>query len=692
MRRLGMVVAMGALAVWATWPLATCLSECLVDAASQPRAVAPAVRPDIDLTLWILAWTTHALGTDPTRLFDANVFHPAPRSLTTTEHMLGALPVYLPIAWAAGDPVAAHQGTLLATFVLSGLALAVLVEAWTGSWAAAFAAGAGFALSPFRLDHAGILPMTGVQYLPLVVLAAERTVSRAAPGRWAAALALFLIVQALHSYYLAYASFVMTGVLLAVVLMADARARARAAWLAGAYAAAAGVVAAVSIPYFVAHGGGGEAPSPAFVQAASARPGRTGATGMALLALAAVPLWQRGTRGRVAGVWLAALAGVALVCHLLALGPTIALAGLTLPGPYALAAAVVPGWSMVRAPVRLSAPVVMGACALAGVALAGAFELTGRRRRAASAAVVVLALVLAGVTVRRPLVAPTAETPAMIPPVYRWLGSASPGAIVEIPFHPFQRADPAGRAVEARRTYRSVVHWQPMLGGYGGYAPPTYAAVGALVEALPDPRAAELLARLSGLRRIVVHDAELDADRRAAWDAAAAYAQVARLGDDRVLELLGAPAPDLMDAFLSDGETTPLGTPRAALAERDRRALLALEAPLARVPRLRPVALAVRVRNVGTAPWPAVGATRRGLVTVAVRWTDAAGRSRETTDAGRLPWDLPPGAEAVAHATIPPPRDALPVRFEIGLAQDGRWFDGTLALSADASGAVRACD
>ncbi|HWP65931.1 MAG TPA: hypothetical protein VNO26_08475, partial [Candidatus Limnocylindria bacterium] len=348
----------------------------------------------------------------------------------------------------------------------------------------------------------------------------------------------------------------------------------------------------------------------------------------------------------------------------------------------------------VRAPVRLSAPVVMGACALAGVALAGALELTGRRRRAASAAVVALALVLAGVSVRRPLVAPTAETPAMIPPVYRWLGSASPGAIVEIPFQPFQRADPVGRAVEARRTYRSVVHWQPMLGGYGGYAPPTYAAVGALVEALPDPRAAELLARLSGLRRIVVHDAELDADRRAAWDAAAdAYAEVARLGDDRVLELGGAPAPDLMAAFLSDGETTPLGTPRAALAERDRRAVLALDAPLARVPRLRPAALAVRVRNAGTARWPAVGATRRGLATVAVRWTDAAGRSRETADAGRLPWDLSPGAETVAYATIPPPpRGAPAVQLEIGLAQDGRWFDGALALSADASGAVRACD
>src|SRR5262245_41133077 len=102
MRRLGMVVAMGALAVWATWPLASCLSRCLVDPSLAPPLVAPAIRPDIDLTQWILAWTTHALTTDPTQLFHANIFHPAAASLTSSEHLLGALPIYLPLALLTG--------------------------------------------------------------------------------------------------------------------------------------------------------------------------------------------------------------------------------------------------------------------------------------------------------------------------------------------------------------------------------------------------------------------------------------------------------------------------------------------------------------------------------------------------------------------------------------------------------------
>jgi hypothetical protein len=338
--------------------------------------------------------------------------------------MLGALPVSLPIALVTGDPVVAHQGTLLATFVLAGLSLAVLVHAWTHCWAAAFAAGAAFAYSPFHLGHLWVLPMAGIQYLPLIVLAAERTVTSRAPGRWALSLAALLAVQALHSYYLAYATFGMAAVLVAVGLVADAPARRRSAWLVGALGAAAVVVALVSIPYVTARRTGAlEPPNPAFVQLASARPGWTGAPVVALMALALLPLWRRAVRGRVGGVWLIALGAAALASHLLALGPVIQVGPVSVPGPFSWAAALVPGWHLVRAPLRLSAPAVLGVCTLAGVGVAGLLDVFGPRRRLASALVVVAAVLLVGATVRRPLVVPTGETPPMIPDVYRWLAT-----------------------------------------------------------------------------------------------------------------------------------------------------------------------------------------------------------------------------------------------------------------------------
>jgi hypothetical protein len=694
MRRLGMVVAMVALALWATWPLASCLSSCLVDPGLSPPMVAPAVRRDIDLTLWILAWTTHALATDPLHLFDANIFHPAPLSLAASEHMLGALPVYLPLALVTGDPVAAHQATLLATFVLSGLALGALVGSWTGSWPAAFAAGAAFAYSPFRLDHAAMLPMGGVQYLPLIVLATERTVTSRAPGRWAASLAILLTVQALHSYYLAFGAFVMTGVLVVVVLAGDPSARRRWPWLAGALGAAVVVVAIASLPYVIARRGGAfDPPNPAFVQLASARPGRTGASIATLVAMVLMPFWRRGIRGRIGGIWLIATALAAVTCHLLALGPVIHIDGVTVPGPFALAARLVPGWQLIRAPLRLSAPAVLGACTLAGVGLAGIIDALGARRRLGGVLVATLALVLVAMTVRRPLVTTSGETMSMVPAVHRWLAEAPRGTVVEIPFHPFDLVG-RGRDVEARRTYRSIVHWQRMLGGYSGYVPPSYAAVSGLVQALPDARAARLLARSTGLHWIVLHRDELDPEARRAWAGArSGYVVVARFGRDLVLRPRESLPADLLHAFVADDRrVTSLGTPRAPMPADGLQGRLELETPLARVPRLAPVSLALRVRNDGHTTWPALGAAAHGLVTLGYRWRDTAGGIVARTDAGRVPWDLAPGEQVVGRVVVvPPPRDVHPVRLEIGLVQDGRWFDDPMVRCFDASGVGIGC-
>src|SRR6185436_9208169 len=249
---------------------------------------------------------------------------------------------------------------------------------------------------------------------------------------------------------------------------------------------------------------------------------------------------------------------------LLALGPAIHVRGMTMPGPFALMADVVPGWQLIRAPFRLSAPAVLGACALAGIGLAGMIDALPWRRALVDALVVGLAVLCVVTTVRRPLVIPTAETPSMVPEVHRWLAAAPRGPVVEIPFHPFRLVD-RGRDVEARRMYRSIVHWQPLLGGYSGYTPPSYAAVSSLVQTLPDPRAAHLLARTTGLRWIVLHRDELDHDARRAWRRGhSAYVVVARFGRDVVLRVRASSPADLVEAFVADDRrVTPLGTTRS---------------------------------------------------------------------------------------------------------------------------------
>jgi len=418
-----------------------------------------------------------------------------------------------------------------------------------------------------------------------------------------------------------------------------------------------------------------------------------GASVAPLVAIALLPLWRRGVRGRVGGVWVIAVAIAALACHLLALGPAIHVRGMTMPGPFALMADVVPGWQLIRAPFRLSAPAVLGACALAGIGLAGMIDALPWRRALVDALVVGLAVLCVVTTVRRPLVIPTAETASMVPRVDRWLATAPRGPVVEIPFHPFRLVD-RGRDVEARRMYRSIVHWQPLLGGYSGYTPPSYAAVSSLVQTLPDPRAAHLLTRTTGLRWIVLHRDELDHDARRAWTRGhSAYVVVARLGRDVVLRARASPPADLVEAFVADDRrATPLGTPRVPVPGDAFRGGLDF---VTRPPALRlvPISLAVRVWNDGPTTWPALGATAKGLVTLAYSWHDAAGRMTARADAGRLPWDLATGEQVVARIIVePPPRGARPVRLEIGLVQDDRWLGQPIMQCFDQSGVGRPCD
>src|SRR5262249_7845213 len=173
--------------------------------------------------------------------------HPAPGTFALSEHMLGAMPLYLPLVLALRDPVLAHQATLLLTFACAFLGALALVRDWTGSWPAAVAAGALFAFSPFRFGHLASLPMEGSCWLPFIPLCARRSVG---PGaRWPVLLGIVLVLEALNSYYLAYLTFIGAAGFVVVVLAADPVARRRWTRLVLPFGAAAIVVALVSLPY-----------------------------------------------------------------------------------------------------------------------------------------------------------------------------------------------------------------------------------------------------------------------------------------------------------------------------------------------------------------------------------------------------------------------------------------------------------
>ena len=108
------IVAGFALATaWALWPLPRHAATQLVDPKALHGRFAWLFAPDPWLVQWILGWDTHALTTEPWRLFEANIFYPAPHTLALSEHLLGYWPLFAPVYLATANPTLAYNVTLL---------------------------------------------------------------------------------------------------------------------------------------------------------------------------------------------------------------------------------------------------------------------------------------------------------------------------------------------------------------------------------------------------------------------------------------------------------------------------------------------------------------------------------------------------------------------------------------------------
>ena len=66
---------------------------------------------DAQLIVWVLAWVSHAVSTDPRVVFDANINWPAPMQLTGSEHFFSHQIVFSPLSWATADPILAANVT-----------------------------------------------------------------------------------------------------------------------------------------------------------------------------------------------------------------------------------------------------------------------------------------------------------------------------------------------------------------------------------------------------------------------------------------------------------------------------------------------------------------------------------------------------------------------------------------------------
>jgi hypothetical protein len=513
-------------AVLHTWPL-----------AAAPGWWSRIDNSDTALNAWAIAWVGMTIVRAPMSLFEGNIFYPEPRTLAFSEVMLPQALLGAPLTWAATDPILVYNLLAIAGFALSGFAMAWLVSRWTGDRAAGVVAGLAYAFNAHTLVRFSHLQAMHVQYLPVVFFALQLTIE-GTRARWVLLLALALVLQSLTSNYLLVMSAV--AVIAAAAVRPDAWRLLPLLRLAGAAALASLALAPFLYQYWLAHTQQGLVRTFDDVAAYSGTWRDWLATGSTLhYECWSRPWFARSTSANFPGFTIALLALVCIVrgeawrdprarMALAAGAAGAALAfGANLPGYHSLYE-LVPILKGIRVVSRF------GWLALFAFPILAGFTLAAWKRRLGPPAGALLATTAALLVTAEALRAPMTFTIYEgVPRIYDRVAATDGIVLAELPFPPRELIKDNGPSV-----LYAAWHLKPLLNGYSGFTPASYAAHEAVMRLFPAPDSI-LRLRDIGVTHVLLHKREVPAELLARCAGAPGLTLVADEGD-QVLYALAA--------------------------------------------------------------------------------------------------------------------------------------------------------
>jgi hypothetical protein len=489
-----------------SWFLATS-GFCAVGAVLlYPQLAAMHSVPDLGdplFSIWRMSWVFRQLTGDPRPLFDANIFHPEPLTLTYSDSMLLPSLLAAPLMACGLHPLLVYNILFVSAFLLSAFATYLLAFKWTGSARAAFISGIVFGFYPYRFEHYSHLELQMTVWMPLILLAIDRAIDTLRV-RDACVIALSWIAQLYSSlYYGVFFGFY--GLAVTAVLCWSRRVGIRRLLKPALATAALAVLLAVPLarPYFAAQARKGTrdvgavtelSATPADYIRADLRSARYGTITLpgrkperALFpGLTPLMFSAAGLLPPIGSTRLATLAGM-----FVAFDGSLGFNGLLYPSLYEW----LPPMRGLRVPARFS---ILVGLSLAILSAFGARRIL-RRRAGISGHIVFGLLVVAVVVDFQPILRlrPAWQNP---PAVYASLAGRPDVVLAEFPF-PRQMADLDDNLIYM---YFSVWHGTALVNGYSGFFPPDYADVIKELAGFPDADAFRLL-RQRGVTHVTVN-------------------------------------------------------------------------------------------------------------------------------------------------------------------------------------------
>lgn len=425
---------------------------------------------DYFLFHWNLWWMRHAVldGQDP---YTTNMVL-APYTHNLAYHTLAPawLPVYMVLAPLVGHLAAANVIVPLA-FTLSGALMVAFLRRRGIGRGSALVGGTAFAFTPYMLDHAASdhLNLIAVFWLPLALLVWDRLAAQRRV-RWAVALGVAAWGMWLTDpLVLLWVALLLTPYALRTVVRAGTRpTRARIVAL-GALAAILAVVLAYAVAplrQMIAYDAEDLLRADDYtlrayslpLEALLLQPGEGDRSlGRVLIVLVAAGLLARG-RPRVRWFWLAA----AIPPLVLALGPEVTVAGVTIPLPFRWVFDLTEG--QLRTPARFTPPAVLGLITFAALT----FDPWLRRVQSGAARGLVAGALIMGALLDVGALTPFPSAPAPhIYDFYAMMGEEDyPGydyVVIDVPSGPFSGWREVGSHADAQ--YYAIAHHKRTVSG-----------------------------------------------------------------------------------------------------------------------------------------------------------------------------------------------------------------------------------
>lgn len=479
---------------------------------------------DSYLNTWIFAWQAHQLILDPLTVFTANTYYPLPDSLAFSEIILPEAVVAIPIEYATGNPVLAHNIVLFALFPLDALAMYLWSFHNSHSRGAGVVAGLAFAFATFKIGELRHVQLEAALWMPLTFLYVQKFFARPT-SRHVLLASLFFVLNALSSWY--YAVFLSLAlVLFAVWSLATRDWRIQPAHLKFGGPALV-LIILVLVPFiapylrveemydfslqrdiakfsarplsYLATVPGNLVYSSIFkdLTAFNVSRGQPLFPGLAAIALALIALVRRAHRS---GYFLA----LAVCSIVLSFGPQLLLgrAGDAVPLPFSTPYTwlqAIPGLKGLGAPARFDILVTLALAMLAGQ---GALVIASSLARGRIAGWVLVSALVLSEHLSIPIRLTPVLTGAQVPGVYRYLATMPRDEpVVE---EPMGAPNLAGSSESADSVYYSSYHWHPLVNGYSGFLPRPQAEVIKQQIDFPSSMALDQLREL-GVVWIVVH-------------------------------------------------------------------------------------------------------------------------------------------------------------------------------------------